>query len=83
MTCLKRSCKVPVRAISREHPTAVLRSPGPRPHLEDFKNLIIYFCGIFAASGRRAVWSVTEMCGKVTYAWGCQGALPMAFEVLK
>jgi len=63
MLRLKRSPKVPVSAIPVEHPFAVPRSPGPGPLLEGVKNLIILFCGILAASGRRAIWSVTEMRG--------------------
>jgi len=60
---LKRSLKVPVHAISGECPSAVPRSPGPGPLLEGVKNLIICFCGILPASGRRAIRSLTEMCG--------------------
>ncbi len=48
---------------STGYPSAVPRSPGPRPLPEGVKNLIIRFRGILAASGRKAIRSVTEMCG--------------------
>jgi len=58
-----RSLKVPVHAISMGYPSTVTQSPGPGPLLEGVKNFIILFHGILVASGRKAICSVTEMCG--------------------
>jgi len=55
------SLRVPVRALSVEYPSTVPRSPGPGPLPEGVKNLILRFREILAASGRRAIRSVTEM----------------------